>query len=281
MLPQDYRRHYVKLQVKFCPNSSQLVCRVQFGCPDERYGVKVVSEEIGFLHWNVNPEVYKRPHAFQRLKSLGFKQLKQLQEFGVALQAAMIKQDYNLSEVVDILKSCADTHCITDIPPLKELMRSGMVRFLKKLDEERLKSFALMFMEDCFDICNVSHYEENLNPMQTKFNLSLRQFRRTHPWLQQNLTETDRFNKISDETQTVFYGVRTNPHNSQEQVAMVSHLEGDPIKVTLGDWLQLNMDEWEVAIASPGLNQDNNLADLRHFKLGHTQGLLLKRSRID
>ncbi len=244
---------------------------------DERYGVKVVSEEIGFLHWNVTPEIYKRPYAFQRLKSLGFKQLKQLQEFGVALQTAMIQQDYNLSEVVDILKSCADTHCITDIPPLKELMRSGMVRFLKKLDEERLKTFALMFMEDCFDICNVSHYAENLNPIQTQFNLSLRHFRRTHSWLQQNLTETDRFNKISDENQTVFYGVRTNPNNSQEQIAMVSHLEGDPLKVTLGDWLQLDLEEWEIAIASPGLNQDNNLADLSHFQLGHSQGLLLKR----
>ena len=126
-------------------------------------------------------------------------------------------------------------------------------------------------------MCNVSYYEENLDPIQTKFNLSLRHFRRTHPWLQQNLTETDRFNKISDDKHTVFYGVRTNPDNSQEQIAMVSHMEGKPITVTLGDWLQLDMEEWEVAIASPGLNQDNNLADLRHFQLGHCQGLLLTR----
>lgn len=245
---------------------------------DERYGVKVVSEEIGFLHWNVSPEIYKQGFAFKRLKSLGFKQLKQLQEFGKALEASMIKQDYNLSEVVDILRSCADTHCIPEISPLKELTRSNMMRFLKKLDEERLKSFALMFMEDCFDICNVSYYEEGLNPTQTAFNLSLRQFRRSYPWLQQNLMETDRFNKISDEDHTVFYGVRTNPHNSQEQIAMVSHMEGKPITVTLGDWLQLDIDEWEVAIASPGLDRDKTLTDLRHFELGHCQGLLLKRS---
>ena len=67
----------------------------------------------------------------------------------------------------------------------------------------------------------------------------------------------------------------------EEQVAMVSHLEGEPITVTLGDWLQLDMDEWQIAIASPGLAQDNNLADLRHFQLGHSQGLLLKRSIPD
>lgn len=245
---------------------------------DERYGVKVVSEEIGFLHWNVSPELYKQPFAFKRLKSLGFKQLKQLQEFGTALQTAMVQLDYNLSEVVHLLKSCADSHCVQDMPPLKELTRSNMVRFLKKLDEERLKSFAVMFMEDCFKICNVSYYEENLDPKRTEFNLSLRYFRRNHPWLQQNLTEKDRFNKISEEEQTVFYGVRSNPHNSEEQIAMVSHVEGKPITVTLGDWLQLDMDEWEVALASPGLEEKDNLADLRHFELGHSQGLLLKRS---
>ncbi|MDJ0715825.1 MAG: glucosylglycerol hydrolase [Prochloraceae cyanobacterium] len=248
---------------------------------DERYGVKVVSEEIGFLHWNVSPELYKKPHAFKRIKSLGFKQLKQLQEFGRALHMSMIQQDYNLSEVVDILKSCADSHCIAEIPALKELMRSNMVRFLKKLDEERLKTFALMFMEDCFDICNVSYYGENLNPLQTDFNLSLRHFRRIHPWLKQNLTETDRFNKISDDGNTVFYGVRTNPDNSEEQIAMVSHMEGEPIAVTLGDWLQLDLSDWEVAIASPGLDRDKNLADLRHFQLTHSQALLLKRSGMD
>ena len=244
---------------------------------DERYGVKVVSEEIGFLYWSISPELYKQPFAFKRLKSLGFKQLKQLQEFGTALQIAMIQRDYNLSEVVEILKSCTDSHCIPEIKPLNELTRSNMVRFLKKLDEERLKSFALMFMEDCFKICKVIYYEENLNPVQTEFNLSLRNFRHIYPWLQQNLTEKDRFNKISDDDCLVFYGVRTNPDNHEEQIAMVSHLEGKPITVTLEDWLQLDMDEWEIAIASPQLKENNNLADLRHFELFHSQGLLLKK----
>jgi hypothetical protein len=246
---------------------------------DERYGVKVVSEEIGFLNWSITPEIYKQPHAFKGLKSLGFKQLKQLQEFGTALHFAMIQQDYNLQEVVEVLKSCADTHCITDISPLQELMRSGMVRFLKKLDVERLKAFALMFMENCFAICNVSYYQENLDPSKTHFNLALRKFRQMYPWLQENLSRIDRFNKISDEGRTVFYGVRSNPQDRGDEIAMVSHLEGDPIKITLGDWLQLDMSEWEVAIASPGLDDNDNLADLRCFELSQSQGLLLKRTQ--
>ena len=245
---------------------------------DERYGVKVVSEEIGFLHWSIGAELYKKPFAFKRLKSLGFKQLKQLQEFGVALNVAMVNQDFNLHEVVEILRDCADKHCLKELKPLKELMRSNMVRFLKKLDEERLKSFALMFMEDCFDVCNVSHYQNSLNPIQTEFNLSLRQFRRNHSWLRKNLTATDRFNKISDDDHTVFYGMRTNPHNPKERIAMVSHMEGKPITVTLGDWLQLDVEEWEIAIASPNMTENQALKDLNNFELSHCQGLLLKSS---
>lgn len=245
---------------------------------DERYGVKVASEEIGFLRWSISPELYKKTYAFKRLKSLGFKYLKQLQEFGIALHRGMLDKNFNLSETVDFLKHCADKQCIPDLPPLKELKRSAIVRFLKKLDEERLKTFALMFMEDCFDICNISYYEKDIDLSHTEFNLSLRDFRRNHRWLRKNLTQTDRFNRISNEEHTVFYGVRTNPDNSQEQIAMVSHMEGEPIIATLGDWLQLDLDEWEVAIASPGLNQGQKLKDLSHFELNHSQGLLLRKN---
>ena len=57
---------------------------------------------------------------------------------------------------------------------------------------------------------------------------------------------------------------------------MVAHMGGEPKDITLGDWLQLDLNEWEVAIASPGLNQGDNLADLRCFPLADSQGLLLK-----
>lgn len=243
---------------------------------DERYGIKVVSEEIGFLFWQITPELYKRPYLFKRLKSLGFKQLNQLQEFGQALQLIMVKQDYNLPEVVETLQSCATTHCLLELPPLKKLQHSSIVRFLKKLDVDRLKGFASCFMEDCFKVCNVSHYQDNLDGDRARFNLDLRSFRRDRAWLQQNLQGTDRFNKISEDGRTVFYGVRHNPENSREAIAMVTHLEGDPITVTLGDWLQLDMNEWEVAIASPGLETETKLADLRCFELHHSQAVLFK-----
>lgn len=237
---------------------------------DEQYGVKVVSEEIGFLSWQVTPNLYKKPHAFPRLKAQGFKQLKQLQEFGQALHAAMIQQDYNLAEVLEVLRSCTETHCIVELPVLKELMRGSMVRFLKKLDLDRLKNFALMYMEDCYQLCNVSYYAEDLDPKQTEFNLALRQFRHQHPWLGDNITEGDRFERITEDNRIIFYGVRYAPEH-QEGVAMISHLEGTAITLDLEELLGLQLDKWQVAIASPGLATDN----LQNLHLEHSQALLL------
>jgi len=245
---------------------------------DERYGVKVVSEEIGFLDWQVTPELYDAPESFSRLKSLGFSQLEELREFGRALQVAMTEKDYNLAEVVQACQFClGDNTDQCDIEQLKKLNKPEMVSFLKALTLERLKSFALMFMEDCYELCNVSHYEDKLDQTRTEYNLSLRRFRHAHPWLGHNLSGIDRFNKISDEERTVYYGVRSNPDDHDQQIAMVAHMGGEPMTVTVGDWLQLDMSEWQVAIASPGLDSGDHLADLRCFELADSQAVLLKR----
>ena len=152
-----------------------------------------------------------------------------------------------------------------------------MVRFLKKLDEDRLKTFALMFMEDCYQVCNVSLYHARLEPSQTQFNLSLRQFRHQHPWLAQNMLETDTFDKLSEEERIIVYGLRHNPQNPEEQIAMVANFEGEPITLNIKDLLPINPQEWEIAIACPGLAVDLKLEDLDALTLSNSQGILLKR----
>ena len=241
---------------------------------DEQYGVKVVSEEVGFLNWQISGDLYKQPHCFPRLKAKGFKQLKQLQQFGAALHHAVIQQDYNLAEVVEVLRGCTskNTHCIEQLPPLEELMRKGMVRFLKKLDEDRLKSFALEFMEDCYQVCNVSNYER-VDASRAKFNLATREFRHQHSWLANNLLKNDTFGKISEGERTVIYGVR---HDSQQEpgVAIVANFEGDAIDLDVGEILNIDLAEWEIAIATPNLNVSN----LKQLNISNSQGILLKRS---
>lgn len=240
---------------------------------DERYGVKVVSEEVGFLDWQITEKIYNQKVCFRRLKSLGFETLEQLREFGKALQTTMIEQDYDLNAVIEAYHSCLGENTNQcEFPLLMRLNRPEMKHFLEEIDLAKLKQFALMFMEDCYEVCNVSHSVQDLNPERTSFNLSLRCFRKEHPWLHDNLIPgSDRFNKVGEETHTVFYGVRTNPENPNEKIAMVTHQGGEPITVTLGDWLQLDLNEWEVSIASPGLEID----DLSCFELKDSQGLLL------
>ena len=60
---------------------------------------------------------------------------------------------------------------------------------------------------------------------------------------------------------------------------MVAHMGGEPTTVTLGDWLQLDLSKWQVAIASPGLDSNRALADLSCFELRDSQALLLEKVR--
>jgi hypothetical protein len=244
---------------------------------DEQYGVKVVSEEAGFLDWQITPEFYQQEGAFQRMKSLGFASLAQLREFTHALHASMIEKNYDLTEVVKACQFCfGEDNSACEIEALKIMNRPDMVEFLKKLDTNKLKQWALMFMEDCYEVCNVSHYFAHVNPSQTKYNLSLRNFRHNHQWLNLNLQGTDRFNKIHAEETTIFYGLRTNPAHPQEKIAMVIHLEGEPLEINLLDWLQLDLEDWEIAITTPNLSEVEDLTKLNNFSLSQSQGLLLK-----
>ncbi|MDY6937847.1 MAG: glucosylglycerol hydrolase [Cyanobacteriota bacterium] len=244
---------------------------------DERYGVKVVAEEMGFLDWQITPELYQQPQMFSLMKSLGFETLEKLREFGKILQYATIELNCDLSELPDALNACVgDEEEACEIEPIIRTTSKEMVTWLKSLDVPRLKKFALMFMEDCYAVCNVGHYLEGVDRHRADFNLSLRRFRQEHPWLSQNLIGTDRFDKISDRERTVFYGVRSNPNNGSEGIAMVAHMGGEPMQVKLGDWLGLNLKQWQVEIASPGIDAEDGFGDLNAFELHDSQGVLMK-----
>ncbi|MFH7244391.1 MAG: glucosylglycerol hydrolase [Spirulina sp.] len=240
---------------------------------DDRYGVKVVAEEVGFLDWEIEPDFYARPDTFPQLKALGFESLPSLQDFAKALQTAMVETDYDLEAVAQICQGClgqgADGQTCT-VPALGDINQPGLPDFLMNLDVPRLKQFAMAFMEDGHDSCNVVHSADQVDPERAVFALALRQFRQERPWLRQNLSGSDRFNRISEPTHTLFYGHRTQP-TGEDAVVMITHMGGDPVTVTLGDWLQLDLSEWQVALATPGLVPDS----LQQFEIQDGQGLLL------
>ena len=110
--------------------------------------------------------------------------------------------------------------------------------------------------------------------------MTLRQYRRRHPWLQDNLTGHDRFNRISDDQRTVFYGLRSHPETpGTSPILMVAHMGGKPLSIQIEDWLGITMQDWEVAIATPDLHIDTELKDLSNFTLKDSQGVLFEQKK--
>jgi hypothetical protein len=73
---------------------------------DDRYGVKVVSEEAGgFLDWQIIPETYEWPNIFPRLKAMGFTKLGELRQFVKGLYDAIEDTDYDLEEVAHLCEA--------------------------------------------------------------------------------------------------------------------------------------------------------------------------------
>ena len=249
---------------------------------DDRYGVKVVSEEVGFLDWEIEPEMYREPTAFPKLKTLGFQEYEQLRDFAHALRDAMEETDYDLEAVATICQHCLGEHgemVACEVPSLEELNEPSLPRFLAHLDVPKLKTFAMAFMEDGHDICNVTQHLDQLDSALGYFGLRLRQFRLERPWLRENLTGRDRFNRISDDQRTIFYGYRSEPNPEErtpQEVVLITHMGGDPMTVNPGDWLQLDMDEWQIALTSPGIDSQRDVNNLRSFELQDGEGVLLE-----
>jgi hypothetical protein len=173
----------------------------------------VVSEEVGFLDWEIEPDLYQRPEAFPQLKAMGFATLDQLQDFANALRDAMVETDYDLEEVAKICQHCLGSSAdstVCEVPALDELNAPSLPLFLATLDVPKLKAFAMAFMEDGHDICNVANYAKDCLPLTTHFGLTLREFRLNRQWLRENLTGRDRFNRISDDERTISMAIASN-----------------------------------------------------------------------
>lgn len=281
---------------------------------DEFYGVKVATEEIGFLDWQVTSEFYGQPQFFTELKQMGFEHLKELRRFTKMLATTMDTQEYDLDLVASTCReACIKTDGLSTASPALEA-------FCNRLDAAYLKDFARAFMEDSHEFSRVSHYEAEVNETnqaileleaepnsqlgtdldpaiasrakrsmpgnRSAFNLALRQYRQANSWLAENLSGTDRFNRISEQGHTLFYGVRTRPSPGEsspimdyKQVALLVHMGGTPAQTALFDWLQLDPHEWKVVITSPGLHLPDAEA-LAGVTIEDGQAVLLEKLSI-
>ncbi|NBB83610.1 MAG: hypothetical protein GVY28_09415, partial [Alphaproteobacteria bacterium] len=205
---------------------------------DDTYGVKVVSEEAGFLDWQVDESHFNRPGNFTRLKAMGFTELGELRRFMKVLVTAVEATDYELEAIAKVLNAID--------PPL-----SGP----DTLDVPTLKQIGRAWMDDLFEYCNVSYYKASLSEGQALYNYHLRQFRRARPWLRRNLGEGDHFDfREPVAGSVVFRGLRTGPDG--EQLLFCAHMEGGPTTVTPTEMALpgLVRDGWTQVFGTPGFD---------------------------
>ncbi len=205
---------------------------------DDRYGVKVVSEEARFSEWLMTDAMYNRPDFFRRLKGFGFKTLRSVQNFMDVLDHAVQATRYDLDSIVRILSSdVTPDFAVTD------------------LDVPKLKRIARAWMDDVHEFCNVSHYSAEVAPELAAFKLKVRNFRQARAWLMDNLRAEDCLDYLHPTDGTVlYYGLRHSP-DSSEQVLFIANMEGAPITLTPLDLPIANLADtgWTAALVTPGV----------------------------
>jgi len=227
---------------------------------DDRYALLLVSEEAGFLDWQMTPDLYAQPDVCPRLKALGFAELSGLHRLLQTLKQAVALTRYDLVTMVERLRAVA--------PPLPG----------PEITLPNLKAVCRAFMDDLREYCNAWRCAEALDPQQTAFNLAVRTFRRERPWLRADLGPGEHYGRMEQEAALLFYGLRRAPDGS-EQVLFVANMEGRPASVTPTQLPipDLVTADWEVALSAPGLNVERTDTPVT---LADSQGLLLTRRMV-
>lgn len=225
---------------------------------DDRWGVKVVSEEARFLDWAVTTAGYQQSFAFPRLKQMGFEGLDGLRHFLRSLDKVVGMTNYDLSLMAHLLNQM-------DLPgPEGGFTAVG------------LKQIARAWMNDLHEYCNVSHHTERVNPKQVTYNQQVRDFRRQRPYLRDNFGPQDQLDYLHPTEGTVlFFGLRHSP-DKREQVLFVANMEGAPREVTPLELplAGLAQEGWQVALVTPGLSE---MPPTRPWILRDSEGVVFTR----
>lgn len=207
---------------------------------DDRYGVKVVAEEVISLKWQVDEYSYSVPASFRRLKALGFETREELARFFEFLPALVDVTEYDLDHIAKLLNGVE--------PPL-----AGPGFF----NVEDLKEIARAWMDDMHEYCNVANSASSLDPAQTGFMLDLRTFRRENAWLRGNLGPHDRFDYLQPvDGRTIFTSYRKGP---ESEIFTITHMEGgesdefDPLALPIPG---LEGGGWTCRLRTPNIGPD-------------------------
>ncbi len=207
-VPMDFLQANVRAPWSFLRNT------------DDRWAVKVVSEESRFLTWAVDEASYGREGSFQRLKGYGFTRLELLREFARQLDLAMRAADYHCETAATILDAAVPSS------PLAPHRVST------------LKDFARAWMDDAHDYCNVDHWSSFIDPVLAEFHAATRAFRRVRPFLRRAIDpKHEAFCYLEPCEGSVVYAVlRRNPDFGEQLLAVVN-MEGRERRIELREVL--------------------------------------------
>lgn len=203
---------------------------------DDRYIIKVASEESRFWEWRVDESEFARDGNFARLKALGFREYPSLRNFWRALEQVNAATGDELART------------------LQAMAAFEMPAELRPLTIERLKQLARAYMDDLHAYVNVDVHIDNLLQSNTRFGVEVRKFRKRNQWLAQHFGPNDVFSVRSPaEHAAIFFGLRTSPDGAL-QLLFVGNLQGveSALKMQEFDLPTLSTPGWECAFTTPG-----------------------------
>jgi hypothetical protein len=201
---------------------------------DAVWNLKVLSEEENFPEWQIRPQDFENDAHFGRLKEWGFEDREELSEFLGLLADAVSMTDYDKAEITTLLNAAGTP--IGDEFTVSELEQLGRE-----------------WMRDLGDFFNLSHWHDQQGDERTAFDLRVREFRHDHEWVRTDFTGDDTLDYVYPTDGTVlYYGHRRAPDDSEE-LLFVGTMEGVAETVTPTDLVDVDDEDWAVALASPDL----------------------------
>lgn len=216
---------------------------------DDVYGVKVMSEEAGFLDWQLTDDEYQRSGVMWRTKRHGFSSRSELRMFLDRIAKLVATTDYDLNAMAAAL--ARDT--------VPDDLRPGA---------EGLRLLAFDFMTDVHELCNVGRNLYRLAPERVEFATAVRRLRRRHPWLSHDCRDDDLVEKVEKISRSagdhvVYRGHRISPDGSV-LVATVANMAGSPVRIAVDEastvdrspWPQLASGAATLHLVAPGVDFD-------------------------
>ena len=225
---------------------------------DTQYALKVAAEEAYFTEWQITDVEYRNARFFKKLKDLGFTSINGLRHFSQALLHLVKATNYSQKNIADLLNA---------FDPPFEVM--GWT-------EEKLNKYASAWTEDLNLYCNADMHRDTINPKKSQFNLDVRNFRLANPWLNENFTQSDKFNYIEPvDGSVIFYGYRKNQQTGKE-IVFAANMEGQPKQISFKnlDLPLQSFEGWHIKLCTPTLKRKG--ID-QPVKLAITQGILFER----